>query len=1493
MIFRKNRIKRTIPRKIGNSIIGFFVAIFLIFAVIFAFSQTSTFRNILRDKIVEIANNSLNGELSIGSVEGTLITHLLLKDITLQKKSDTLFSAKKIEFALNPFYILAKRIKVTTLNISDVYFEILETKKNHWNIENIVKADTSSTIVVIDSSIAKQSNDGGFPFLIDVSDFSLSNIDFKIKGNRYLDSHLQYETMNYDDIEIENFNLKLDLLANLNNKEFYVDISQLSFSPNLKMFTLHNFSGQISLSEKYAEVKNLEIITDSSRINLSARLEDFNLFGDINMKDFKDYPIRFNLDAQPFSMSDLTSFIESTNFMHGKPFVNFEGKGRYGNFDFTSAWKLETTSINIKGNLAKLHTPMHLYTKASFYNSDVSYKEVDSFLSGLDLPKYPNLFVENINIDYEGEPLKFNANGGATIGNGNFAIDAFMDITKELVEYNFVAETKNINLNSSLGINSILNTKGSLMGAGFDPEKSDSRLAFVITNSQIGGHQIDTANIKLHTIDQLIDLQIFSHLDSMQTEINGKLDLAITEKPLYNLKGKFRNLNLLYYTGDSTLSSSLNFTFDANGQSLDLDKTIGDFKMDFTNSVIGSNKFDSINFQIDLSKLDNTRLISLKSDILDFNITGDFLLDETFNLLSYQTKKLSYAVTQKLNEINPVKFSADSSNTLDILLRDRKYSQKDIYLDYDFNFKDFKLIAALLNRDKVEISGSGYGYVENDLDNFTVSTTLDLDWLFLFKGKEVFYISGVKSNFDVGADNNKYSFDNIFSTFSLNSEEMVSNLNINNIKADLIFNQSKAFLNVEANIDDEFDTGLEGYFGFSDSSEVLNISNLFFSYKDYSWQNRDSIFITNTKSKFDIKNFNLFNGNSKLSLDGSILNKSEQNFDLALTNVDGSIIADKFFDSQNAKSDINLNAKVRGTITKPIYNIDFSVKNFLIKNNYIGSLFGKINYNNKNINTNIEFLDSLNSEGKKFLTLVGNIPFNLDLENSISTDSTKDLALKLNTNNFNLASFGNLIPTIQNPQGIVNSEISVSGKLNDFNLAGYLSTENIKFTSSISNLDYITNFNLVFDKKNIKIENSFIKNNGKTQFPGKLTLSGGIILDGFSMNSANIIMNGKLAVLSPYSKATLQNFYGDLQLKSGTPWNYIYKNKKSSFSGSIILEELSLNFIPKSSSYSVSNSDFKYIFINDSTASELQQAKHARLLSAMLIKKESADSSTIPADFDLDIKIMSPNISKLSVVLSKALNQKLLADFTGELKIQNINNQFTSQGQFDILPSSMFTFYKTFSTEGSLKFTSDITNPIINITATYISDYINPRDDEAEPVKTAVKIKIDDSVNSLLTNMASGEKPLDMKVYSGAQNIDYNVPSSQYTNLDAMYFLLFGTFSKDSESANIAKSAGYSMLGSVATSFLNARLGNIVNNVNINQTGKETRYNVSGRVMEFRYTFGGSSEMVDWSQANGKIEYLFSPRFIMRIERKDPIISSSYNNTQKVNEFGVMYKFSF
>ena len=1494
MIFRRKKIKRTLGRKIGNTIIGFFILLFILLGIAFAFSQTSTFRKILKDEIVSIANKSLNGKLEIESLEGTLFTYIKLNNVLLRTTTDTLLQAKKIEVAINPFLILLKKINITKFNIQDADLSVLEEAPAKWNINNLIKIN--KTDLHENTVTTKKTKDDIFPFEIDISELSLKRVSFKLKKYKYLNTHTLYSTMNYNDIEIYDLNLKINILVNIAEKVLALNISELSFKPNIDNFILHNLSSQIYLTKDFAEVKNFSFLTDSTMLNLSAKIEDFNLFGNINMAQMKNSSIAFDLTANPICANDLSAFLGSLKFMRGRAALSLNGKGKYGDFNFASIFKYKNTSLNFNGNLSKLDTPAKLYIKAEFTNSHIVYNDVDSFLKGLNLPKYPKLIAKNVNLKFDGEPLVFNSSGSAEIDNGRFNFTAFMDITKNPIEYDYTVNTQNLDLNSTLNIPTKLNAHGHLTGNGFDPNRSNSTLAFDIINSKFSGHQIDSTKIKLETIDKLVALDIYSIIDSMKNKIEGKLDLANAEKPIYNLTGKFDNLNLFKFINDSTFNSNLNFTFDINGQSLDLDETEGDFKLNFANSIIGSNKFDSLKFIIALSKEDDFRLINFQSDLLDFNVSGNFKLAETIDLLAYQTKKIGYAISQKLNEVNPLQFSSDTSNTLQYLKKNNYLTENNIYLDFDFDFKDFKLIAALLNRDKVEISGKGFGFLENDADNFTISTNMNIDWLFLYKGKDVFYISDVINKFDFGVDNKKFTFDNIFGSITFNSNKMVSPIDINEIKADLVFNQSKAFINAEANINNQFKTGIEGFLTFSDTTALFNISNLFLSYRDYNWSNRDSIQIVNTQSSFDIQNFNLYNGDAKINLFGSIINKRNLNFELSLHDLDGGTLINKLlnYDVSTTSSKINLLASIKGTTRKPIYLLNMKMEDFNIRNNYIGSLFCNLSYKNQNINTDIKFIDEHKTPEHKLFSLEGNIPINLDINNSdAQIDSSKKLNLKFEADKFNLASFGNAIPTVKKQNGYIDANIILSGKLNDFDYSGYLKSNNIKFTSTLNNLRYSTKINLLFNRKEVTLAKSYLKNIEGTNFPGKLNFTGKMLLNGFNVNYTNVTMQGSLALYAPLSREVSPNFYGDLFVKTDPHWIFKYEKNKPSFSGTILLDEVNLNYVPSESSYSITGSDFKYVFVDDTNSTNLQKLKKSKLRSALTLKAKKEESKTITTNFDLDIIIKSPKISKLSVLLSKALNQKLIADITGELRIKNIGDKLFSQGQFDILPSSMFTFYKTFNAEGNIKFTSDITNPLLNITATYTADYLNPRDKNAEPVKTAVKIKIDDSVNSLLKNLASGEKQLDMKIYSGQQNIEYNVPNPQYSNLDAMYFVLFGTFSTDTENAQLAKSAGYSMLGSAFTSVLNAKLGNFVNNVNINQSGDQTRFNISGRYQKVRYSVGGTVEEIsDWSQASAKIEYLFSPRFIMRVERKDPVISSSYN-TRKINEFGVMYRFSF
>ncbi len=1497
MIFKKNKVKRSLSRKIGNGIIYFFLGIFILFILFFGFTQTSTFRNLVRNKILDYANEAFLAEFNLESIEGTVITSLTLNNISLVNDVDTILAVKKIEIGVNPFPLLIKELNFTRVKVKEMKLNFIKEESGDWNFSNIISPDSSAVIEKVDTLKQQAKKKGDFPFNFQVNGLEFDDVNFKMKDSKYKSNNRTYNTINFDDLVISNLNMNANIYADINSRKFNLQLDSLSFSPNLNRFNLRNFSGNIQLSEKFVEAKSISIITDSSNLNIFARLDSLNLFGEVDIENFKDYPLQLSFDANPFNGTDLSSFLDAVEFMNGPILLQLDAEGSFGNFRHKANLSLDRTNILMEGSLQNLHTPKKLFITANFQNSTVVYQEIDNFLRGLELPPYPDLVVQNMNLKYAGEPLKFKANGDGQIGEGEITFGAFMDMYPDLINYDYTFTTNNVNLITTIGINSNVNSKGKFKGKGFNPSESTSNMELFVYNSFIDKYYFDSLSANLQTTDQLIDLEITAGYDSTGASVSGLLDLAESSMPIYNLKGNFQNLDMALLLSDSAFNSSLNFEFAVDGHSLDINETEGTFDLNFIDSRIGENEFDSVKFSLDLNLEDKMRSIELRSDLLDFNLSGEFNLEDAYKLFNHQVSKISYSIGNKLADLNPINYKRSDLATLLELRRNEDIVENDLYLDYDFEFKDFRIIAALIGQDEISISGKGDGYIENDSSNFSMSTNVDIAYLFLFENRDVFYISDVTGNMNIGFDNHSYLFDNIFGSFSFDSKRIVSEINLENLSSDIVFNQSRIYYNISGDLDENIRTKLNGDVVITDSMETITIDKLAYNYYDFNIENHDPIILTNTREQFQVKQFKLSNGQSELELDGYIKEDLTQDLRLQLRNLKGGLLGKYLFGFSDNDDEMTFNiySEIKGTAVEPILLIDFAAEDIVINKKNLGSLYCDLDYTDKNLKTKIQFTDSTRNTEKPLLTLDGEIPMYIGIEPERNVvDSSKSMNLKFVTKDFNITSLGKLIPTLSKQSGFLNSEVVLSGSLADINYDGFMNLKNARFHSEITNLKYGLDFDLIFNHDRIDVKNISLKNIDNS-FNGVFSASGQVSTKGFGIRSADLMINGNLALLSNASKKSMNNLFGDLVIATENSLLYKYENGRSNLAGIIKIEEANLNFIPAESSYSVTGSDFKYVFVVDSSIYSVQREKYEKLLTALSLKySDDSKSTTLPKNFDLDVVIRSDKVSKVSVVLSKALNQKLIADVSGSIRISNKEDQLIGQGQFDILSSSMFTFYKTFQTEGNIKFTSDITDPIINITAIYEADYVNSRVTDAEPIKTAVKIKINDKVSTLQNNIATGENPIDMKIYMGQKNIEYDIASNQYNNLDAMYFILFGTFTSDVDNADLANNAAMSVLGSTLTTMLNANFGDLINNVNFNQSGKQTRFNISGRVQKVRYTVGGSQEVFsDLSQANARLEYLFSPKFIVRAERKDPIISSSSGSNEKISEFGVKYRFAF
>jgi len=162
------------------SLVG--IGIFLLLAGLF--TQTSLFRNWLKVYAVEQINELLNGDISIGEIDGSLFTDIKIRNLLISQDDDTLLQVGDITIAYDPFALLRDTIKVHVLSISNLAAGLSQDTAGIWNVSQLMKKDTlpKTSIEKIEES---------FPYTILLESFRLYGTRVKIQTqNEIIPKHL-------------------------------------------------------------------------------------------------------------------------------------------------------------------------------------------------------------------------------------------------------------------------------------------------------------------------------------------------------------------------------------------------------------------------------------------------------------------------------------------------------------------------------------------------------------------------------------------------------------------------------------------------------------------------------------------------------------------------------------------------------------------------------------------------------------------------------------------------------------------------------------------------------------------------------------------------------------------------------------------------------------------------------------------------------------------------------------------------------------------------------------------------------------------------------------------------------------------------------------------------------------------------------------------------------------------------------------------------------
>jgi hypothetical protein len=1477
-----------------NGFIYFGVGIITGLLMLFAFSQTSTFRDWLREKVVTTVNGSINGKLSIERIDGTVFTALILNNTTLLQGQDTLLFAEKIELRTSPLKILFKTIYIRKIELINADILFLKDKSGELNISKLVKSSGEEEI--------QDSASSEFTFKIEVADLSLNNVDFNLQSFENKNSTEVYENLNTDDLRLKSINLSLNAFADFSGKEIRLSINGFSVKPNLRGFEVKNLSGDFLINNDEVIVSELNLKTQRSNISLNVSAKDFPVLG--GEIQIKNVPLRLELNANEFNFDDLTNFVPATEILQGSIKTNIRTRGSLNELNILNLdIVLNETRLRGRGNIKNVTDGDRMLIDVNFLESYIKPADPDSLLRTIDIPVYDG--YGNLKFDtlyFKGEPLNFNAGLNVKTSRGEFDAIVSMDLTQKDMVYDVSLNTQSLDLSPVINLPTSLNSNIIVKGKGTSPADMSNHISVIGNWSEIRNRNYQKLFIDLTASRGDINYDLSFKSDTTTGDVSGKINFADLSNPVYDINASLRNFNIANLIPGSELETDLNINIAADGNHFDPDsiELFAVFALD--SSTVGDIELNNKKVIVDLrNDHQGSRVINVVSNLADITLSGQFSILDIASLITAEVNLITDFIDHSIEKINPSEIDISYRKSGQLHLPEHM-----VDINYSIEFKDFELLSLLLGSIDMEIDGDISGFIKRNGDSLSVSAMLDVNYFKYLEEGELYFISGMELIAEVNNDFSVEFPSSFTSNIDVSVHDLFLNEKIHNVEFTAEIDHRNVTLDLSGQLDNYLSTQLNGSIVLNDNITSLLLDSLFITYNNFDLWNKNNINITYSNEQFIFNEFTMTHNPGDIELNGLFSFTNDQNLSLNIRNLSGKDVSRDMFKvspETGFNSNIDLKAFWQGTAASPLLNLSLTVDDINIRKKRIGTLITSLNYDNSGLDVKLNFLDTLYNIKYPKLKIEGVLPIDLSLQQSELKENGKKLNLSLEANDFELVTLSGLIPFIKELNGEFIGEVNIDGTMEDFKLSGKAAVHDVSFTSNLNNIKYEAFASVLLEDDDIIIDSLYLKNVDGT-------IGGGTILGGGKVTYSNLEItkiffnaNGQLKVLAKETQAAIPTMYGDLSITTLGDIVYTYDDNKNSLSAEILINKgANVTIAPARSGFSSSSDGFIYKYkIYSSTYDDNALIDSLIVLSDLISKHEESKPSR-PNNLNLQIKINIEDEAKIVYVLSPEFKQNLTAYLAGNFEYTIINNNPVARGTLNLLQGSKLEFIKPFDALGTVKFFDELNNPYLDVTATYqdyylTSDSVGVTSGEKE---VEIRIRLEGPLSEINKNFI--QKEGNINVYIRDNNLgDYQLDATK-TSSDAIMFIIVGKFTDDAtnQDRNVAASTAASFAGSLVGSFLNQQFGNYIRSVRFQQVGSETKFSLIGKAdissLEFRYEFGGTSQVFqDLTRANVKIET--SPitslrNLILRFQRRDPLQGSSTYG-EMINEFGVKYRFDF
>ncbi len=1079
---------------------AFYLVLFLCMAAaaFFGYAQTEHGKAFLKEKTLALFAENFNGRLAFHEVLLHFPNQLTIDNIKVYVAQDSVPSLAAdqlaIDFDADVLYDgllngFVDRIHFRRIFLRNFFVRLNEDTTGNFSIFNLLKSGPETPADTAESTLPKLIFD-------EIALDSAQIIWLRARAAPVVPDSIFYDSWNIT-------NLNLLCYFEYSNEILSLILRRLQFEEPYKNLLLRHASGFFMVTNERVEVLGLRVETASSRLACHASLSSINIFAPITQAAIEKTRFMIDLDASCIVPMEFQAIVPDVPLPKGEFGALIEARGWLNNFTLSPSYvRTPQSLLNLSGEVVGITSLESLWINILVRDSYLSVPELSELLQMESLKPYQGLGIVELEGRYRGTADNFKAELAAVSGAGILNANLEMSFRPGYpVRYIGDVSLQHLNLATVLGDSSMqsnINFSGEVVGEGTDflrLRDVNTRINGRLDSSSFGSRHISSATLNLNAAQQKAVGELRIRSGEQELRFNGELDLRHKE-PHYKGRAELEQVDLSQWVDDDSLTTSLNMTCELDGESFDLSKISGNFKITFDSSRVGKLYILSgTEASLSLSQSDSLSRISLESDVVNFEAEGQFNLSTLLKLLSLQSAVVNEEILKNNIFRSPVqqKRYERIMTRSDKLFRDLQKSSRrsrmpteaeegsitdsllalpSLQVRYKLRFKSLSDITLVLQSGYFNAIGELSGYLESQPNACHLSANLTVDSLRFSNilaartlSVSLDYVDSLATDSSQARTFHELSGTLNASVFRMkagNQRFVKTSLRARYSPNDLDLNLRTTNQNTRGLFDLDADVRVVG------DSYVISLRDATFATQNYFWQNDENaqIFISRELIKFE--NLTFHNAEQEITLQGQFLLSGRSDLTLNIKDFSLADIRQFLFDSPNTQLGglFNLSMNVTGNFTAPAVTLTATLDNFFYETLDLGhfDFAGKYLDTEKRFtfelraNTDTARYQSLKLPLKPYthITGEGRIPLDLSLNAEERLPKRERLFVQIVCPNISPA-FLEFAAPLRNTFGEISARVTLSGFFPNPQLDVSLWVKNLHTTTIASNVEYIIN----------------------------------------------------------------------------------------------------------------------------------------------------------------------------------------------------------------------------------------------------------------------------------------------------------------------------------------------------------------------------------------------------------------------------------------------------